>query len=72
MSTPKILKIKIKFPRSLIIINYDVSTAVQKKTWPNFNCFTQKDLKFLLTQEVYFSHKWQFAHPTSNLLIVKY
>lgn len=52
MST-KILKIK--FPRQLIKINYDVSTAVQKKTWPNFNSFNGNNLKFLLTQEPYLS-----------------
>lgn len=63
MST-KILKIK--FPRQLIKINYDVSTAVQKKTWPNFNSFNANNLKFLLTQEPYLSYKWQFAHPNSN------
>lgn len=34
-----------------------LSAAMQKKTWPNFNFFKQKDLKFLLTQEPYFSLK---------------
>lgn len=47
MATPKTMKTKIKFPRQLIIINYDINTVVQKKTWPNFNSFKQKDLKFL-------------------------
>lgn len=40
MSTLKVMKTKIKFPRQMITVHYDISsTTVQKKIWPNFNSF---------------------------------